>query len=297
MSGISVVIPTKDRLPFLQRAVPMFLEHDEVKEVIIVVDGCTDGTLEYARVAAARDKRIKYTDNITNKGLPYSRNKGIELAGSEYVFTGEDDLELSGDFFATLLAHMKDTGADVISGRNIFKSEKESATEAILRADRIECNAVNRQAITVQTGIRTNGDQYQILLPAPMLSYTDVFRKVQFDDSYLVNAWREESDFQLSASEAGYKMVFCPHAISFNVMIENDRGGVHYSGKAGRMIWIVRNNWRFIRKHRDLIAREFDIGNPYSYIIRFAARRAADEIILPVFIKAKQKTLAIVQNS
>jgi glycosyltransferase involved in cell wall biosynthesis len=300
MPGISVVIPTKDRLRYLQRAVPMFLEHDEVEEIIIVIDGCSDGTLEYAKAAVTKDERIKYADNIVNRGLPYSRNKGIELAECEYVFTGEDDLELSSDFFVTLLSHMQKTGADIISGRNIFKFEKESAAAAIRRTDSIRGDAVDRQAIMVQTGIGVNEDQDQILLPAPMLGSTAAFRKVKFDESYLVNAWREESDFQLSAREFGYKLVFCPHAISFNVMIENDRGGVHYSGKAKRVMWTVKNNWRFIRKHRVLIAREFDIGNQYVYIAKFAARRTAHEIvliILPTLISAKRKVLATIQNS
>ena len=299
MPGISVVIPTKDRLRYLQRAVPMFLEHNEVEEVIIVIDGCSDGTLDYTKAAATKDKRIKYTDNLVNRGLPYSRNKGIELAECEYVFTGEDDLELSSDFFVTLISHMQKTGADIISGRNIFKFEKESAAAAIRRTDTIRGDAVDRQAITVQTGIGANKDQDQILLPAPMLGNTTIFRKVKFDESYLVNAWREESDFQLSAREFGYKLVFCPHAISFNVMIENDRGGVHYSGKVKRVMWTVKNNWRFIRKHRMLIAREFDIGNQYVYIAKFAARRTAHEmflIILPILINAKRKVLTTIQN-
>ena len=288
MLGISVIIPTKDRLRYLQRAVPMFLEHQEVKEVIIVIDGCQDGTVEYVKSAAAKDWRIRYMDNVTNRGLPYSRNKGIELAQCEYIFTGEDDLELSDDFFVTLLSHMQKTEADIISGRNIFRSENENRAEAIRRADGMSGYAVDRKAITVQTGIAINGDQEQILLPAPMLVRTDVFRKVRFDESYLVNAWREESDFQLSARDLGYKLVFCPHAIGFNIMIENDRGGVHRSGKAKRVLWITRNNWRFIRKHRRIISREFDIGNDYIYIIKFTGRRVAREIILPALIRAKQ---------
>ena len=299
MPGISVVIPTKDRLRCLQRAVPMFLEFDEVEEVIIVIDGCSDGTLEYVKAAVTKDKRIKYADNIVNRGLPYSRNKGIELAECEYVFTGEDDLELSSDFFVTLLSHMQKTGADIISGRNIFKFEKESAAAAIRRTDSIRGDAVDRLAITVETGIKVNRDQDQILLPAPMLGSTAVFRKVKFDESYLVNAWREESDFQLSARESGCHLVFCPHAISFNVMVENDRGGVHYSGKTKKVVWTIRNNWRFIRKHRMLIAQEFDIGNQYVYIVKFAAKRTAHEIILIILsllINAKRKVLATIRN-
>src|ERR1700677_258509 len=126
MADISVVVPTKDRLPYLRRAIPMFLAQREVKEVVVVVDGCTDGTLEYVRAASASDNRIRYVDNVTNRGLPYSRNRGIELAECEYAFTGEDDLEMPGNFFATLLAHMQETGADIIAARNIFRSERET---------------------------------------------------------------------------------------------------------------------------------------------------------------------------
>src|ERR1700743_577401 len=75
MTEISVVIPTKDRLPYLRKAIPMFLGTDEVKEVVVVVDGCTDGTLAYIQAASESDPRIRYTDNVVNRGLPYSRNR------------------------------------------------------------------------------------------------------------------------------------------------------------------------------------------------------------------------------
>jgi glycosyltransferase involved in cell wall biosynthesis len=273
MTEISVVIPTKDRLPYLRKAIPMFLGHDEVKEVVVVVDGCTDGTLAYIQAASESDPRIRYTDNVVNRGLPYSRNRGLELARFEYAFTGEDDLELSENFFATLLAHMEESGADLISARNIFRGERESAAEAIARTDRISGPSVNGRTLMVRVDMKTNGDQEQSLLPAPMLGRTDVFCKVRFDDSYRGNAWREESDFQLSAREAGYRLVYCPHAISFNVEIENDRGGVHATWGLKRLGWQIRNNWRFTQKHREIIAKEFNTGNLYLYIAKFASQR------------------------
>lgn len=273
MPEISVVIPTKDRLPYLRKAVPMFLSHDEVKEVVVVVDGCTDGTLEYIKTASAADPRIRFTDNVVNKGLPYSRNRGLELAQCEYSFTGEDDLELTENFFATLLAHLEETGADIISARNVFRGERESPAAAIARTDRISGPSVNRRMLMVSVEIKTAGDQEQSLLPAPMLGRTDVFRKVRYDESYRGNAWREESDFQLSAREAGYKLVYCPHTISFNVEIENDRGGVHATWGFKRLGWQIRNNWRFVQKHRAIIAKEFNAGQPYVYISKFTVQR------------------------
>jgi glycosyltransferase involved in cell wall biosynthesis len=297
MTGISVVIPTKDRLTYLQRAVPMFLSHEEVKEIIIVIDGCQDRTLEYVRSACADSERIRYTDNVTNRGLPYSRNRGIEMAKFDYIFTGEDDLTLFSGFFTTLLAHMEETGADIISGRNIFQLEHETTSEAIQRTDKLKGDAVNRRTIMVHTGMRTSSDQEQPLLPAPMLCKADVFRKIKFDDKYENNAWREESDFQLAAREHGYKLVFCPHAISFNLEIKNDRGGVHASAGIKRIEYVVRNNWRFVKKHRQVIDRDFDAGNLYLYIAKFAVRRVRSELILPMLGNTKNKLVKLIRIS
>jgi glycosyltransferase involved in cell wall biosynthesis len=289
MADISVVVPTKDRLPYLRRAIPMFLAQEEVKEVVIVVDGCTDGTLEYVRTASAADKRIRYVDNVTNRGLPYSRNRGLEVAACEYAFTGEDDLEMPDDFFAVLLAHMGETGADIISARNIFRWEHETAAESIARTDRIPEPAVNRRTVMVHPDMRTQGDQEQPLLPAPMLARTDVFRKVRFDDAYRGNAWREESDFQLTAWEAGFKLVYCPHVMTFNIEIENDRGGVHATSGLKRVSWLVKNNWRFMQKHRHLISREFNAGNLHIYIVRFAIQRTFTGAVLPPIVAWKRR--------
>jgi glycosyltransferase involved in cell wall biosynthesis len=290
MADVSVVVPTKDRLPYLRKAIPMFLAQPEVKEVVVVVDGCGDGTLEYVKAASANDNRIRYIDNVTNKGLPYSRNRGLAAAECEYAFTGEDDLEMSDGFFATLFAHMADTDADIISGRNIFRWERETQAEALARTDRIPGPAVNRRLIMVHTDINSSGDQEQPLLPAPMLARTDIFRKVRFHhERYRGNAWREESDFQLSAVEAGYKLVYCPHALTFNIEIENDRGGVHATWGFKRVGWVIRNNWLFVQKHRELIAREFDAGNLYVYIVKFAVRRTFQEVILPQLVDRKRQ--------
>jgi glycosyltransferase involved in cell wall biosynthesis len=46
MDKVSIIIPTKDRLPQLKKAIPLYLKEPEVGEVIIVIDGSTDGTRE-----------------------------------------------------------------------------------------------------------------------------------------------------------------------------------------------------------------------------------------------------------
>jgi glycosyltransferase involved in cell wall biosynthesis len=289
MAEISVIIPTKDRVQLLRKTLPIFLKQPEVAEVVIVIDGCSDSTLDYVKREATADQRIRYVDNVVNKGLPYSRNRGIELASCDYVFTGEDDLEVTDDFFSVLLVHMRDTGADIISGRNVFRAERESVVQAIARTDRIKGPSVNRKFLTLHTAINTPGDQEQALLPAPMLGRTDVFRKIRYDDGYRGSAYREETDFQFSAREAGHKLVYCPHAMTFNVQAENDRGGVHATWGLKRATWTIRNDWRFLQKHKVLIAREFDAGNLHAHIVKFALRLMAIDIVLPKLVAVKRK--------
>lgn len=288
MPEVSVIVPTKDRLPYLRQAIPMFLGHAEVKEIVIVVDGCSDGTLEYVKEISSADSRIRYFDNVQNKGLPYSRNKGIELASCEYSFTGEDDLELSSGFFATLFDHLMQTSADIISGRNIFRLEKESKADAIVRSDRMTGASIVKRMVGIRVDAASPSDIIQPLLPAPMLARTDVFRKIRFDPEYRGNGWREESDFQLSARESGFRLAYCPHAISFNMIIENDRGGVHSSDGVRRLRWIIKNNWRFINKHAEIVAQEFGVTNRTAYIMRFAVWITYRELIFPKLVNVKQ---------
>jgi glycosyltransferase involved in cell wall biosynthesis len=291
MPEISVVIPTKDRLPYLRQTIQTFLTHDEVKEVVIVIDGCQDGTLDYIKDASAADGRIRYTDNVVNKGLTYSRNRGIELAKCEYTFMAEDDLILSANFFAVLLSHMHESGADIISARNIFRWPNESMPDAVARTDQITGPTIHTGLITVNVEMPVDGDKIQPLLPSPMLGKTETFRKVGWDESLHASAWREESDFQLMAWESGYKLVYCPHTISFNLIIENDRGGVHTLIGFGRVRSIVKNNWYFIHKHREVIAREFGVTSLYFYIIKFAAWNTYREVIKPPLWNAALRVL------
>jgi GT2 family glycosyltransferase len=122
-----------------------------------------------------------------------------------------------------------------------------------------------------------------------MLGRTDVFRKVRYDDQYRGSAYREETDFQLSAWAIGCKLVYCPHAMTFNVQTENDRGGVHATYGFKRATWTVRNNWRLLRKHQELLAREFETGNPYVHIVKFACWLMMADIVVPKLVRVKRR--------
>lgn len=287
---ISVVIPTKDRLSHLRRVIPSYLMQDEVREIIVVVDGSTDGTLEFLEQLCLENEAIRYLNNGVNRGIPFSRNRGMDVARCEYIFMSEDDLELTENFFRTLSTHMVQIGADVICGRNIFRLDSESAGESIERTDRLNGSYVNMKSIEIETGMNIGHDQVEPIIASPMLAKASIFREIRYDEMFVVNFWREETDFQLSARERGLVLASCPHAVSFNFVIDNDRGGVHATVGLRREFWIVVNNWRFVKKHEKFILENFDVTSKTSYIVKFALGRLANCLILIPIHRVLSKT-------
>lgn len=275
---VSVVIPTKDRLRYLEQVLPTFFSQPEVREVVVVVDGSTDGTQDFLHGLAEREPRLVVLDNGPNRGIPFTKNRGVQAATSEYTFIAEDDLELTPGFFGTLVPHLQASEADVMCGRNIFRYDHETADEAVTRVDKLTVPMVDRRLVEVETGVRLDDDTVLPIIAAPMLARTEVFQKVGFDEQYKVNFWREETDFQFSAQEAGYVLASCPHATCFNFIIEHDRGGVHATIGYTRTKWVVKNNWRFLNKHHAFIAQHFDVGNRHLYIVRFAISKFATQL-------------------
>ena len=278
---ISVIIPTKDRLSYLQKVIPSYLMQKEVREIIVIVDGSIDGTLEFLEDFCKRNTVVRYLDNGVNRGIPFSRNRGIDVAEFEYIFMAEDDLELTENFFQTLFTHMTQVSADVICGRNIFRLDTESAKESIIRTNQLDGSYVNMKTIEIESGMDIRYDQEEPIIASPMLAKAAIYREVRYDEMYRVNFWREETDFQLSARERGYTLACCPHAICFNFQITNDRGGVHEATGLRREKWVVINNWLFVKKHEDFIRDNFKVGNKRVYIAKFAMGRVLKYVVLP----------------
>lgn len=62
-------------------------------EFIIINDGSTDDTARVVREYATRDPRIKFIDNVQNRGVAHIRNQLLDMATGEYIaFQDADDI-------------------------------------------------------------------------------------------------------------------------------------------------------------------------------------------------------------
>ncbi len=104
----SIVIPTYDRLPILQKCLKA-LENQSIPaqsaisgyEIVLVDDGSTDGTLEWLQAVAVEFPHVKsYLQN--HQGPAAARNLGVEKALGDTIIFIDSDLVVTENF---LVAH------------------------------------------------------------------------------------------------------------------------------------------------------------------------------------------------
>ena len=89
---VSVVIPVYNTADFVSECLDSVL-HQSLKEIeIIVVDDCsTDNSLDLLKMYEAQDSRVSIVQHATNKGLPETRNSGVQRARGEFVIHVDSD--------------------------------------------------------------------------------------------------------------------------------------------------------------------------------------------------------------
>jgi GT2 family glycosyltransferase len=91
MPEVTVVIPTRNRWPLLQRALRTVFSQEDVKlEVIVVDDGSTDQTPQ--GLAAIEDTRLQVIRHATSAGVARARNAAVNVAEAPWIgFLDDDD--------------------------------------------------------------------------------------------------------------------------------------------------------------------------------------------------------------
>jgi glycosyltransferase involved in cell wall biosynthesis len=89
--SISVVAPTYQRRAQLPHFVAAILKDPAVDELVLAVDGSTDGSLEWLAEQAHADPRIVVLD-LPNRGAGAARQAGIEAARGDVVLLLDDDV-------------------------------------------------------------------------------------------------------------------------------------------------------------------------------------------------------------
>ena len=99
---VSVIIPVYNSELYLEDCLQSVINQTcRRMEIILVNDGCTDGSPDIINAYAAKDDRI-VTLSQPNRGVSAARNAGLSIAKGEYVFFVDSDDTVRDDAVETL---------------------------------------------------------------------------------------------------------------------------------------------------------------------------------------------------
>lgn len=261
--SVSGVLPTYDRAAALRVTLPSLLTLRGLDELIVVVDGSTDGTVEL--LAEVRD-RVRVVRQPCNRGVTAARNRGAEEARGEWLVFLEDDCHFPPRYAEVLRAEALAHDAQVVGAPMVHVAPGQSPDEAAA-AERARARGDGGL-----DGVTRFPPEPTVtpLLQAPVLVRRDVVRRLRFDQGYRGNAYREETDFFLRTTAAGYRCLLTPRTWFWEA-------GRFPGGQPRQPLraasWTVRNNWRFLRRHERWLVQHGHISSAAAGQAAFLVRR------------------------
>lgn len=264
---ISVVLPTFNRLPALRTNFGSIQAMAGVEEIVVVVDGSTDGTWEW--VESVGDPRVRLIGQ-TQRGSPAARNTGVAAARGRWILMTEDDCFLPTDFALKLLEVARARDAQVVGAPWLQAPGVDQIASTFERARR---RAQPRIRLGTLPTVFPAEDLETPFLNGIVLVARSVFEIVRYDESFRGNAWREETSLFLQALDAGFRCVLTPRTAAFQI---GQWEGGQRRPRLTYEVWAFRNNWRFLRAHRDTLERLGEIHDPLTAQVRFVAARVSE---------------------
>ena len=263
--NVSVVLPSFNRARLLPITIPTYFQED-VSEVILVDDCSSDNTAEVVKELQTRFPTLRYFRNEVNSKQPYTQNVAISKVQSEYIYFGDDDSVLYPGSIRNLLNVMREKNADIVGGRALalFFPEQIDELDEFLSQYRNRIATEANQIVDLST-LSTNFT-YTVKEPirvpfchASCLCKTQVAREMQFDVKIEGNAYREETDFLIRATLAGYTIYYTSSANQINLPSAMCSGGARSKNHRHWAENAIRNNDYFIDKNYDSMQKMFSL--------------------------------------
>jgi len=105
----SVVVVTRDNLPFLRLCLESVLAYTEAPIEVVVVDNASgDGTAPYLALLRERNPCVRVVSNGENRSFAAACNQGAELATGDVLVFANDDVAVTPAWLDRLRTHLAD---------------------------------------------------------------------------------------------------------------------------------------------------------------------------------------------
>jgi glycosyltransferase involved in cell wall biosynthesis len=202
----SVVIPTYNRLPILQKCLRALerqhLTDDKVSgyEVVLVDDGSTDGTLEWLESHKSEFPHVR-SHSQDHKGPAAARNLGVERAQGDTIIFIDSDLVVTEQF---LQSH----------GDVLVKGEKELSCDRLFTYGRV-INTCNFDHPTTEPYKVTDFSAAYFATGNVAIARKWLLKAGLFDTRFQLYGW-EDLELGVRLKQLGLTLIKCPDAVGYH---------------------------------------------------------------------------------
>lgn len=291
MPGISVIVPVYQAEKFLPACVGSVTNQTFSDwELLLVDDGCTDGSPRLCDALAAADSRVRALHQPKNAGVSEARNRGLREARGEYIAFLDADDALEPQALEILWNLRTQAGADsaACAHRNLYPNGN-TGLEPVLPAGIYDRQGILEGIVYPLLGDRLarpvfNGFIWRYLFSAQILREAGItFEGAYLEDEIFLMEYFCNARKLAVTEEALYRYLLNPASATHRYMADfrqvfarfMERKAAlaeRYGLEAARPQWRECSNWAGL-----LIAvgNEYARGNPKTW----AQKRRAVEAL------------------
>lgn len=130
MIKVSVIIPVYNVEKYVEECLQSVTDQTlEEIEIICINDKSTDTSWDKVKELAKKDTRIILLENDENRGLSYSRNRGLDQAAGEYVYMLDSDDTIPKNALEELYKLCQTQKLEIVSFEALLIFEEEALRE------------------------------------------------------------------------------------------------------------------------------------------------------------------------
>jgi GT2 family glycosyltransferase len=270
VEGVSVVVPTFQRAASLQRVLEPLLADPATTELIVVVDGSNDGTMELLEELARGDVRLRAVWQ-PNSGSGAARQRGVDEARCEVVLLLDDDVVARPGLVSQhAAAHQRSQGRVVVGSMPtppITRRRRDDVT-TVLYAKAYD--HATREFVARPESVLEGFWSGNVSLP------TELARHIGLGDPELADLFpSEDRELGLRMRAAGVEAVYCPQLAALHLHRRSLDRFVVDSRRQGRAMHVLA------ARHPDIVARLTGpqlagrLPPPVRWLVTGARRNAA----------------------
>lgn len=255
---VSVIIPNRDKLEFLQPCVESLLEKTTYPnyEVLIVDNGSTDpDLLEYYRdLQQTQGERVRILAYDAPFNFSAMNNEAARQARGEYLLLLNNDTQIvQGEWLERMLCHGQRPEVGIVGARLVYPETGKLQHAGVV----LGLRGVAEHVFTGELGLTDPGymnralvDQnYSAVTAACMLVRRSLFEEVDGFDEQSFAVSFNDVDLCLKIGKRGYKVVWTPYATVVH------HGSASQKADGGDVVAQALKVQRFEAEHRAMLAK------------------------------------------